>query len=169
MWSLYFWIRDRKKKTFWNEMCHTFPQFHFISSWVRLRFVNVCSKYLGSTFSKNLLAICMLWFCAAFRWRHVSNSCTNIFAKWKMHHQHWWFWSIHLDNPPRCPRWEFPYSIDTLFQSLTLKSSGEKESRSVRALWMDTYQKIFACADFSVSFFWRRKGISHNNLSNWPT
>ena len=56
--------------------------------------------------------------------------------------------------------------INTLFQSLTLKSSGE---RSVRPFWMDTYQKIFACADFSVSFFWTRKGISHNSFMNTPS
>jgi hypothetical protein len=71
---------------------------------------------------------------------------------------------VYSFGPPAQP----PLTLINTFHSLTLKSSGEKASRSDMPFWVDTYQKIFVCADFSVSFFWTCKGISRKSFMNTP-
>jgi hypothetical protein len=73
--SIYFnlFCLDRSMaKRFWTKWYQAFPEFNLlvISSRAHFRFVTV-PKYLSfATFSKNLLAVFMLWFYSAFWWWH---------------------------------------------------------------------------------------------------
>jgi hypothetical protein len=62
----------REDKRFCTEWQQALPEFSLllISSWIRIWFVIIVLKYLNcATFSNNLLAFFMSWFCPAFWWR----------------------------------------------------------------------------------------------------
>jgi hypothetical protein len=67
-----------KKTSFRTEWKQALSEFRLllISSWVKIWFLTVVPKYLNYvTFSKDLLAFFMSWFCLAFWWR---DSNTNL-------------------------------------------------------------------------------------------
>jgi hypothetical protein len=66
----------REDRRLWTEWWQALPGCNHIllSWWTKFWFVTLIPKYLNfATFSKAVLALCMLWFCTAFCWQHILN------------------------------------------------------------------------------------------------